>query len=134
MFNLTVIKDEVWFVPDIGDNRISDKPFKILIEPLTYAEYQAATEDVDEELSNLKAEDIKKIGVTARFWRLREHVLRQSILDFANGTVTITEDGKERIDALNSVLFIQYAPDELQTHVFLAIKDHSRLAEGLEKK
>ena len=121
------IENSVWYLPDIGDNREPGEkdPFKILIVPASAQELRRAEEKWGKVTHG-------KMNFIRREHKIRARVLEDCIKQIKGCYVTIQGDkGDERIDITTGALLTQYGREEVLAEIYDAIKDQSKLAEGV---
>jgi hypothetical protein len=125
--------EAVWYRPDFHDNREESKknPMRVLLEPMSGAEYRRIEEQHG---------GVKKGGVnfTHRHNVINADVIRQRVKEIENCSVDVV--GKDRVRTKANITtpgdLLKYAggAEDLLQDIVNAIRDHSLLEEGLEKK
>lgn len=139
MFTLKQIEDEVWYAPDIGDNRDPDKEpdqrFAVRIVPMTAAEMQKLTE-----VHAGKVTRGSKYNWLKRYHAARDKILQRCASAVRNLNVEVVRNGATTtksittIDELIAFAHPDSPADKVLEELVEALKDHSKLDEGLVGK
>jgi len=127
------IDEETWYVPDIEDNRNDPEPFAVLISPLSGSEMRKLEQAGMQSLTKSRGQ----VNVYKRIQDIQERIIRDRVLEVKNysvakkdGTIFEPTNGKELLDA---VLLSGAAEAEVIDDIVEAMKDASRLEEGILK-
>lgn len=139
---VSFVSESVWYVPDVGDNREDPDPFRVLIEPLSARELKAMERKINRQLTrgvkrsvdvsamvDMSAENTAREILTNRV----KQVYGYCIQDVARGGILEPTTGSDLFDAL----YRDDAPAEeldILNDIIEAVKDHSKLSEGLLEK
>lgn len=123
----------VWYTPDIDDNRSDERPFRVLLRPLTARDKARAEHEI-------MVEAIRKGGSgeipAGQFDRLAHHLVAACIVEVegysvvGDGEVHQIKTGEDLVDAVLSA-----APDEMRVldDLYAAITSKDKLDEGVRK-
>ena len=127
------IDTATWYVPDIGENREDAEPFAVLLSPLSGAEMrkleQAGMQNVTKGRGNVnfykRIQDIQERIIKDRVQEVKNYSIVRS-----NGEIFAPTNGGEPLEA---VLLVGAAEAEVIDDIVEALKDTSKLDEGVLK-
>lgn len=126
-------EDATWYVPDIGDNREDEDPFMVLLSPLNGAEMRKLEQAGMGKLTKARGQ----INFFKRAQDIQERIVKERVLEVKNyavqdesGDVFTPKNGE---DLLKAVLLVGAAEAEVIDDIVEALKDASKLDEGLLK-
>lgn len=128
--SLKFVSTAVWYVPEIADNRTSENPFRVLLAPLSGAEYEALV------LSNaFGSDDSRSAAIVA----LRDRWIPEKVLKVENlELVDETGVSHSPADGADLLAFAKKCDREtmdlLLWDIVAAIQNKSHLEVGLAKK
>ena len=127
------IDEATWYAPDIGDNRDDSDPFMVLLSPLSGAEMRKLEQAGMQSITKSRGQ----INVYKRIQDIQEKIIRTRVLEVknysicdVNGTTVTPTNGKELLEA---VLLVGASEAEVIDDIVEALKDASRLDEGIRK-
>lgn len=124
--------DGVWYAPDVGNNRElpESKQARALIVPMTGREMQRLEEQ------GFKMSRGAKLNIGHNLNKTREAIIARCVREIVN--LTVRRKGQEPVAVTDGVALNKLAgmgmADLIAADILEAIKDHSLLEEGLEKK
>jgi hypothetical protein len=127
------IEDATWYAPDIDDNREDSEPFMVLLSPLSGAEMRKLEQAGMGNLTKNRGQ----VNFYKRIQAIQERILKERVVEVKNyavqdpeGNVFAPKNGEELLQA---VLAVGAAEAEVIDDIVEALKDASKLEEGLIK-
>jgi hypothetical protein len=127
------IEDATWYAPDIGDNREDSDPFMVLLSPLSGSEMRKLEQAGMGNLTKNRGQ----INFYKRVQAIQERIVKERVIEVKNyavedkdGNVVEPKNGEELLQA---VLAVGAAEAEVIDDIVEALKDASKLEEGLIK-
>lgn len=120
---------EVWYKPDYGKNRelSEDECFRVLLQPLTYHEIRKI-EELHTSVSNTTGKSEARTDYEAVMCAM----LRKSVKKIENAVIRFPNTGEQKaIDNIEDL--IKYDKGAVLTDIFMSLRDHSKLNEGIKK-
>ena len=130
-FEIHQVEDTVWYAPDVEDNREKHdvEQFAVQLTPMSAADMRRAEE------SKVGKVTRAKFNWARRYNALRADVLRKCIRSVRNCTFVTTKDGRQvRTAVTTGEALLAIAGEDLLEELLGALKDQSRLADGLVGK
>ena len=128
------IEDTTWYVPDIGDNRDDEDPFMVLLSPLSGSEMRKLEQAGMTNLTKNRGQ----VNFYKRVQDIQERIVKERVVEVKNyavqckdGSILEPKNGSELLEA---VLLVGASEAEVIDDIVEALKDASRLEEGLVKK
>lgn len=136
MFTLKQIEDTVWYAPDIGDNleKHETEQFAVQLATMNAAEMKRLTEARAGKVTSGKYNWLR------RHHQVRDEILTRCVKSIRNLSMETVKDGRATISKITKVaeLIEAAAPDSpadtVLEQILDALKDHSKLAEGIVGK
>ena len=127
------IEDATWYIPDVGDNREDPEPFMVLLTPLSGAQLRKLEQSGMNNLTKGRGQ----VNFYKRVQDIQEKIIKDRISEVKNysimkrdGTVFAPSNGAELLEA---VLVVGAAEAEVIDDIVEALKDSSKLDEGVVK-
>jgi hypothetical protein len=127
------IEDATWYIPDVGDNREDPEPFMVLLTPLSGAQLRKLEQSGMNNLTKGRGQ----VNFYKRVQDIQEKIIKERISEVKNysivkkdGTVFAPANGAELLEA---VLVVGAAEAEVIDDIVEALKDSSKLDEGVVK-
>lgn len=127
------IEDTTWYVPDIGDNREDPEPFAVLLSPLSGSEMRKLEQAGMTNLTKNRGQ----VNFYKRVQDIQERIVKERVVEVKNyavqgkdGSILEPKNGAELLEA---VLLVGASEAEVIDDIVEALKDASKLEEGLVK-
>lgn len=127
------IEDATWYVPDIADNREDPDPFMVLLSPLSGSEMRKLEQSGMANMTRNRGQ----VNFYKRVQDIQERIIKERVIEVKNysvqdpeGTIFAPKNGAELLQA---VLLVGASEAEVIDDIVEALKDASRLEEGLVK-
>ena len=127
------IEEATWYVPDVGDNRDDPEPFMVLLTPLSGAQLRKLEQAGMQSLTKGRGQ----VNFYKRMQDIQEKIVSEKVTEVKNysilkkdGTIFAPSNGAELLEA---VLLVGAAEAEVIDDVVEALKDSSKLDEGVVK-
>lgn len=121
-----IISDSTWYVPDIEDNRMDQDPFRVLIQPMTGREADEADRALGQFTKGAKFNSVD------RAVKHRDSVVSSRVLEVYGYEAP---DGHSPKDGGELCVDVRKSdgnePDLVLDEIYQAIRDHSKLRDGL---
>jgi len=130
-FEIHQVEDTVWYAPDVGDNRDKHEvdQFAVELTPMSAAEMRRIEESRIGKVTRAKFNWVRRYNAS------RVDVLGRCIKRVRNCTAVVTKGGVEtRTSITAGADLLTIAGEELLEDLIGALRDQSRLAEGLVGK
>ena len=125
-------EESTWYVPNVEDNREDPEPFMVLLSPLSGTEMRKLEQSMLGKITRNRGE----VNFLKRAQDVQERIIKTRVLEVKNygvqdantGKVFMPKDGAELLQA---VLMSGASESEVIDDIIEALKDMSRLEEGL---
>ena len=127
-----VAEESTWYVPDVEDNRDDPEPFMVLLSPLSGTEMRKLEQSMLGKITRNRGE----VNFLKRAQDVQEKIIKTRVLEVKNYGVrdAVTSDvftPKDGAELLKAVLKSGASESEIIDDIIEALKDMSRLEEGL---
>ena len=127
------IEDTTWYIPEIGDNRDDEDPFMVLLSPLSGSEMRKLEQAGMTNLTKNRGQ----VNFYKRVQDIQERIVKERVVEVKNYAVQCKDgsilEPKNGAELLEAVLLVGASEAEVIDDIVEALKDASRLEEGLVK-
>jgi len=127
------IEEATWYAPDVDDNRDDSEPFMVLLTPLSGAQMRKLEQTGMQSLTKGRGQ----VNFYKRVQDIQEKIIKDRVTEVKNYTVMkpdktvfAPKDGKELLEA---ILLVGASEAEVIDDIVEALKDASKLSEGIIK-